>query len=153
MLAARFLTTLNHEMGISASARPFPFNAFGMSTSANDGVSTAVGRRIFNSPNMRTGAMDATMHCTTRTLAHFPCVKLFATHETRAFARANQNSVRQDVKNRHAKGVSSSACNVKMFRRHGIQGNQAPSRAWRPVFKSVSYLSSGSTGNPDEILQ
>jgi hypothetical protein len=109
MLAARLLATLHHEMGISASAAPLTFDAFGMSTRANDGVSTAIGRRIFDSPNVSASAMDATVHCTTRTLANFPCVELLATHESRTFTSPNENSVGQNVKNSHAERISSTA--------------------------------------------
>tara|TARA_B100001939_G_scaffold79275_1_gene67177 strand:- start:2461 stop:2805 length:345 start_codon:yes stop_codon:yes gene_type:complete len=109
VLAARFLATLQHEMSISAGAGPFPFDAFGVSTRANDGVSTAVSRWIFNSPNVSASAVNAAVHCTTRTLANFPCVELLATHESRTFASPNENSVGQNVKNSHAESISSTA--------------------------------------------
>ena len=109
VLAARLLTTLHHEMSVSAGAGPFSFDAFGVSTCANDSVSAAIGRWIFDSPDVSASAMDAAVHCTTRTLANFPCVELLATHESRTFTSPNENSVGQNVENSHAESISSTA--------------------------------------------
>ena len=83
VLATGLLITLHHEMSISASTAPLPFNAFGMGSCANDGVTTAVRSGIFDSPDMAAGALHPAMHGATRTLANFPGIELLAAHEAR----------------------------------------------------------------------
>lgn len=140
MLAAWLLTTLHHEVGISAGAAPLAFDAFGMGASANDGVSAAVCRGIFNSPDMRACALHSAMHGTSRALANFPCVKLLATHEARTIIGTHQHGVRQDVDHGDAKRISSAASDVEM-NGAGHEGNLAKvSEIYDLVFSPVKRL-------------
>ena len=59
VLAAGLLATLHHEMSVGAGATPLAFDALGMSASPNDGVGSAVGGGILNSPNIGTSALHS----------------------------------------------------------------------------------------------
>lgn len=106
VLAARILPAFHHEMGISASAAPLPFNILGIGPSANDSVSISGSSRIQHHPHIVCDIACMAIACAFLTLFLFPRIEHFPAHETRAFISADDNRVLQHVENSYAKSLS-----------------------------------------------
>ena len=122
VLAAGLLATLHHEMSVSASAAPLAFNALDMSTSANNGVSSAVCSGILNGPDVRASVPHTAMLSPATTLANFPCIESFTAHEARTLRGPHNDAMLKNVENGHAKRISSAACDMEVSSSHLIKG-------------------------------
>jgi len=126
VLTAGLLTTLHHEVGISAGAAPLALDAFGIGTSADDGVGVSVGGGIENHPHIVGDISGMTSLGTSHALLGLPGIKHLAAHETRATLGADDHAVLQHVEHCDAKGLLGllgdamvgSCC-------HGVPGNGA----------------------------
>lgn len=105
VLTARLLTTLKHEVGISAGAAPLPFNAFGIGASADDGVGVTLGGGIENHPHVVGDISGMAGLSASHALLGFPRVKHLTAHKTRATLSADDHAVLQHVENSDAKSL------------------------------------------------
>ena len=105
MLTAGLLTTLQHEMGISAGAAPFSFNALGIGASANDGMGVAVRGGIKHHPHIVGDISGMTSLSTSHALLGFPGIKHLAAHEARAALGADDHAVLQHIEHCDAKSL------------------------------------------------
>ena len=105
VLAAGFLAALHHEVGISASAAPLPFDALGVGASSDDGVSIGVGGGIKHHPHIVGDISGMAGAGTGHALLGFPGIKHLTAHEARAALSADDHAMLEHVEHGDTKGL------------------------------------------------